>query len=83
MLYPSYRPYTAADSPNVLHYGLLFEVEGTGFKFDKPLVPDLRRPGVPALGPRQVRPPDRRPLPAPAQPAHAHHAGALLCQALP
>ena len=35
MLYPSYRPYTAADSPNVLHYGLLFEVEGTGFKFDK------------------------------------------------
>ncbi len=35
MMYPSYKPYTAADSPNVLHYGLLFEVAGTGFKFDK------------------------------------------------
>ncbi|CAL8464472.1 g4007 [Coccomyxa elongata] len=35
MLYPSYMPYTVADVPNVLHYGLLFEIKEAGYSFDK------------------------------------------------
>ncbi|KAK9905110.1 hypothetical protein WJX75_009783 [Coccomyxa subellipsoidea] len=35
MLYPSYMPYTLADVPNVLHYGLLFEIKEAGYSFDK------------------------------------------------
>ncbi|CAK0787529.1 hypothetical protein CVIRNUC_010749 [Coccomyxa viridis] len=35
MLYPGYMPYSTADLPNVLHYGLLYGVEEAGWQFDK------------------------------------------------
>eukprot|EP00884_Botryococcus_braunii_P005119 jgi/Botrbrau1/14608/Bobra.67_2s0008.1 len=41
MLYPGYLPSSPTENPNVLHYGLLYDIPHTTFKFDKHWYPRL------------------------------------------
>ncbi|CAL5224706.1 g7434 [Coccomyxa viridis] len=83
MLYPGYMPYSTADLPNVLHYGLLYGVEEKGWEFDKHWYQDFNALRCP---PWEVPPAGERPkqglFPFPPRPSSLTSKGEALLRDL-